>query len=492
MTFIPGGVNATLSGNTAGVMAGISSGTLTLAGGNNITLSQNGNAVTISGGAGGGAAGTNTIGMSNLGNTTGTSGVISGSNLQFALAGGNNITLSQSINGSSATITISTPTQTVQTQSLVQAFYDGANSISTGTIRLSNSNGMSFGINGQTITGSHNGITSQTNQTVGLYAVSNTTQSSSVTADARSLSFAGAGVASVGATNGSVLISVPAGGGGGFSAGMSTGGNTSGNTGVATNQIVFAGGNNITLSQSTAAGGNTITISGAAGGGGGAVTLSRYQNMDRGTSSALAVPVGTLMLQRLNQENDLFAGNITAQTWLMNMSGTASSGASSTQTLAAHSTTFRIGIYQPVATANSVLTLINSVSTTFGSAATMSIYPHYFGNRWISIHSSQWSSAPAFTAGGDYVFGIVMNTSGASTAMSYVGQNYMNSQVRSGFWGVSTTSGNTTMPHGNYWNAIYSASTSAMPGNISAGQINRANASAIFIPHIIMNNQYTY
>ena len=50
----------TLSGNTAGVMAAISSGTLTLAGGNNITLSQNGNAVTISaaaGGAGGGVAG---------------------------------------------------------------------------------------------------------------------------------------------------------------------------------------------------------------------------------------------------------------------------------------------------------------------------------------------------------------------------------------------------------------------------------------------------
>lgn len=41
--------NVTLSGNTAGVMAQISSGTMTLAGGNNITLSQNGNAVTISG-----------------------------------------------------------------------------------------------------------------------------------------------------------------------------------------------------------------------------------------------------------------------------------------------------------------------------------------------------------------------------------------------------------------------------------------------------------
>src|SRR5574342_289611 len=40
-----------LSGNTAGVLAAISSGTLYLAGGNNVTLSQNANSVTISGGA---------------------------------------------------------------------------------------------------------------------------------------------------------------------------------------------------------------------------------------------------------------------------------------------------------------------------------------------------------------------------------------------------------------------------------------------------------
>src|SRR3990172_11059733 len=44
-------VDVTLSGNTAGALALISSGTMTLAGGNNIVLSQAGNAVTISGSA---------------------------------------------------------------------------------------------------------------------------------------------------------------------------------------------------------------------------------------------------------------------------------------------------------------------------------------------------------------------------------------------------------------------------------------------------------
>ena len=48
-------VAVTLSGNTSGAQALISSGTMTLAGGNNITVSQNGNAVTISGPNVGGA-----------------------------------------------------------------------------------------------------------------------------------------------------------------------------------------------------------------------------------------------------------------------------------------------------------------------------------------------------------------------------------------------------------------------------------------------------
>ncbi len=64
--------NVTLSGNTAGVMAQVSSGTLTLAGGNNITLSQNGNAVSIIGGAGGGGGGGIALANSQTTYTSGT------------------------------------------------------------------------------------------------------------------------------------------------------------------------------------------------------------------------------------------------------------------------------------------------------------------------------------------------------------------------------------------------------------------------------------
>ena len=47
----PSVVDISLGGNTAGALALISSGTALIAGGNNITLSQNGQSVTISGAA---------------------------------------------------------------------------------------------------------------------------------------------------------------------------------------------------------------------------------------------------------------------------------------------------------------------------------------------------------------------------------------------------------------------------------------------------------
>lgn len=506
MTYIPpangGRINLTIGGNTAGAGSLVSSGTATLVGGNNITLSQNGNAITISGAAGGGAAGSNTIGISNLGNTSGTSGVISGSALQYALAGGNNVTLSQSINGSSGTVTISAANQSVQTQSNIQGIYDGANSISTGTVRFSNSNGVSFGINGQTITGSHNGITSQTNQTMGMYATGNTTQNSSATFDARSLTFNGLGGVSVGYSNGSVQISGGAGGGGGGGIALANS-QTTYTSGTA--NLAVAGGAmtigsttgqsfNFSVPQTSslsATGGISISTNGStiSIGVNTANSMDFYQNMDRGTSSGLAVPYNstggaTLMLQRLNQENDEFGANITANTVLLNMSGSLTATSAST---GAHTMTAYIGVYADNTTA---LSLINSASSSWSISANSNNSASYNGPRWLSFVSSQWSSAPNFAQGSEYVFGVFLRATNVAIPMSYIGQNYMMSVQRSGSFGAPTVNSN-TLAQGNYWNAIYSVSTSAFPTAISASQVNRNNASAIFMPHIVLNNRYS-
>lgn len=329
--------------------------------------------------------------------------------------------------------------------------------------------------------------------------------------------------------------------------GISNLGNASGTTGTVNRGVIFAGGNNITLSQSINGSLATVSIVGGGGGGGiamansqttytsgtanlvgfGAMTIASttgqsfnisvpqtsslsatglvsistngntisigasipndtndyYQNMDRGTSAALATAHGTLMLQRLNQENDRFAANITANTLFMNMTAnmTATSLSSS------HSVTAMIGIYQDNITN---LTLINSASTSWAIAAATSNTGVYNGPRWLSFVASQWSSAPVFTQGGEYVFGVLIRSSNYGPPMSYIGQNYMHSLQRSGTIGI-TTAANTSMAQGNYWNAMYTAATAAFPTAISSNQVNRNNATAIFMPHVILNNRYS-
>jgi len=225
--------------STAGLLSNInvSGGTtsnnlsaLVFGNGNNVSFGLNGSTITAS------------VAPPSIASVNFSAGTTSNnlSNLIFSNSNG----LSFGLNGSTITGSYTVPAQTVQTQSIIQAVYDGANSITTGTIRFSNANGISFGVNGQTLTASHNAITSQTNQSIGLYALGNTTQNFSTTLDARSLSFNGLGNITVGYSNGSIQIS--------------------GVGGVQSNQTegFYALGNTIGQSSSSTFDARTISISG--------------------------------------------------------------------------------------------------------------------------------------------------------------------------------------------------------------------------------------
>ena len=158
---IVGGAGAAFSegvstgGNTAGT-TGTVNNQVVWVGGNNITLSQsiNGQSATITIiGATAGAA-SFSAGVSDLGNTLGTTGTISG---QLVLVGGNNVTLSQSVNAGSATVTISVPSQSVQTQNLVDVTLSGNTSgtlalMSSGTVTLAGGNSITLSQVGNAIT----------------------------------------------------------------------------------------------------------------------------------------------------------------------------------------------------------------------------------------------------------------------------------------------------------------------------------------------------
>jgi hypothetical protein len=103
----------------------------------------------------------------------------------------------------------------------------------------------------------------QTNQSVGLYGVGNTTQNSSTTLHARTLSLGGRGDISVGYSNGTIQISGSQSNQSAIKGlGASNTGNTAGNTGLSTGiDWVIAGSNQATISQSTAGGGtNTLWV----------------------------------------------------------------------------------------------------------------------------------------------------------------------------------------------------------------------------------------
>ncbi len=178
--------------------------------------------------------------------TSGTIVFADSNGITFGMSGSSQITASH--NGLT--------TQTVQTQSNVRGLIVSDTTYRTGDVSFSNLNGASFGSNGAnvvtmsytvpsvagflttaalsnhshgdptlaltnlsgTTASASNGLTlslsaaaavAQTNQAVGLYATGNTTQNSSTTLDARSITFNGLGAATLGFSNGSVQVSVP-------------------------------------------------------------------------------------------------------------------------------------------------------------------------------------------------------------------------------------------------------------------------------------------
>jgi filamentous hemagglutinin len=226
-----GGFDISITGNTAGATALVSTGTLTLAGGNNITLSQAGQAISIIGCAGG-ACGTQTL------SAAGTS--VSGTGISLAIAAGNNIALATATGAGSMTITI-----------------NGANIVSslngsTGAMSISAGAGIGIGQANSTIT------ISASVQTVSasLTALGNTTSSSAGTFT-NLINVSGAGIVSVGVGNGSITISAPAPAYGTNT--ISASGTSIAGTALS---LAVAAGANVSLQTATAAGSMTISVSG--------------------------------------------------------------------------------------------------------------------------------------------------------------------------------------------------------------------------------------
>jgi len=473
----------------------------------NLTVTTNGQTISISASAQ--SAESQSIGASNLGNTSGTSGVASGAQVRYVIVASDGMIGSQSINGASGTLSLINSWSTATTISQVSnanaiganagrfaleghqhagiaAMAAGSNTGNTaGNTATQYGTWVIAGTNNITVSGStgaggvHTVWLSVPTPGAGAYSaglsnIGNTSGNTGLAGNQLVLA-GGNAITLSGSTNGGSMTITISGGGGGaaFSAGVSTGGNTSGNTGTVSNQVIFAGGNNITLSQSTAAGGATITVSGAAQAV--APTISAYANIpwawNTGTGAAThaSMSFNRAWVFPLTPPDDIFPGNMTVGTVLLNMSFSHSNSTAST---ASHSSTISFGIYQ--LTNRTQLTLVVSGSTSWGTgAANNSISSLYNGMRWLTLHSSLFNTS--LTLSNNSYWGLLWfrssNDSIATASHGIMAARMGNSVERSGFAFAASSTASSYVKYYPF-HGLYSATfTTAMPGSIAQSEM---------------------
>lgn len=196
---------------------------------------------------------------------------------------------------------------------------------------------------------------------------------------------------------------------------------------------------------------------------------------------------GRLIMQPLAPSNELFPMNISATRMDLNFSGSATT--SSTNLSAAFTSSFMIGFYTRVDSTR--LDLVNSALVTTAAGASTANYSRALGARYLSFHSSQFSSAPVFTEGGRYWFAQLIRTSGAIyTSNSYLmqfGMHHGMSVQRSGQLGAAASS-NTSYNAWYPFMGVHATTThTALPVSIAHSHLNKASSLANWIPHLMLN-----
>lgn len=158
------------------------------------------------------------------------------------------------VNGSTVTASVAPSGQTISLSAIGNTTGSTASTTFNTNLSYSGAGGVSVGFSGQTIIISGATTAAQTIQSANIFAVGNTTGSTSSTTFNTNLSFSGGGIASVGLSGNTVIISAPA-------RSMTAVGNTTGSTSSTTFNAInsFSGAGGVSVGFS----GQTIIISGA-------------------------------------------------------------------------------------------------------------------------------------------------------------------------------------------------------------------------------------
>lgn len=445
--------------STAGLISNVnvSAGTtsqnlsaLTLSNANNVSFGLNGSTITASASYSQSTSPSAIVGS----NATYTSGSVT-------FAGSGAVTV-RSTTGQQ--IVIDAPAQTVQTQNLVSV--QG----STGNISFSNSNGITFGFNASTVTASHNGLTSQSNQAFSAAGGSSAFQT---------LNFANSNGVTFSNSNGSVVASHN---------GLTTA--RASNDGVGLNTALTAGplawtvnSNGISLNASSAAG----TTSGFAGN---LISGSMTHNT-AGLNLSLNHPAWLTTAALSNHSH----GNPTLN--LTNLSGTtASNSAGFTLSLSAAA-----GGVTPVASASNgsfsftTLAFSNANNVTFGTSAGSIITASVAApgaaaeNNWFNLLGA--NTAGNTTASGSTIglSGLGVTLSGTNASQIVVSAPPVSSLVGVGGISLSTNGSTISISYtgGNTLRSFYPYNPASTVSQTN-GSIGRSTASIWAFPFVVPEN----
>lgn len=413
-----GGVNVSIGGNTAGVLALISTGTLLLIGGNNVTLSQNGNSIVIS---------ANTAAAANLSvSAGGSSGAFGG--ITFGNGGGVTFGLN---NG---TIGATVAAQSVQTAPAgniagVGTAFNGTNI--SGTLGL-NSNGLAISLSGQS--------QSVQTQAVGNIAGIGTT-------------FAGTNISATLGLNSLGLNLGLSAAGGATSGGLYVGGNT---TGLASSNSYPFNSFNVSFAGLLSGGWSSNTLIVSAPGTTNLPVLSGYNPYSGAQISFGQVGAGSILLDPNVLQNAVQYDRLIIPLYF-------AATAISTGTL---SLSVSVGIY----TQNGLtLSLLGSASGSISAAVsgTLGNYSLYSGLRNLTIGNTSTLSE------GNYWFAFGSSTASAGAAagtFSNAVQGVLGNNASNNFNGNFGIAINNSDQY-NLGQGYFSATSAGMPASIAFSQI---------------------
>lgn len=319
--------------------------------------------------------------------------------------------------------------------------------------------------------------------TLSVYAQSNTTQSSSGTIPASSLQFQGAGIASVGVSNGSVIVSVPSGGGAGdgvVSFGMSNLGNTAGTSGtVSSGRAVIVGSGVVSLSQSV--NGQSLTMSILAPDTMSLSVAGALTSGSAGSTITLGVP-GPLTLSGYNPYAGIpmVAGQVGQGTFqfepeefpnfTMDRIALPINFSGATNSTATLSASFWIGFYTRNVSTLSLYASASSSTTLQHSGTGAGSWTLHSGMRLFTIPNSTSFSEGSYWIG----FGSRTSTSSQNVSLS----NILGSNLNTNFVGLFGASHNTTIQM-TLGKGVYTATTSGIPSSVAFTQIRGSDSLAL-------------